>query len=160
MNKIFTLLLVGALTAGAVTANAESQIFKKKKKKAKAETEQSAAKDSTKSSMTEYKKLLKGAKTIDGMFKIHIVKDKYYFEIPKDLMGRDFMIASRVSSTSNNKDIAAGQMPRNPVLVTFSADKRKSTCTKRWCAICVTLLPICTLLFSATSRILFGKHIR
>ena len=31
-NKIFTLLLVGALTAGAVTANAESQIFKKKKK--------------------------------------------------------------------------------------------------------------------------------
>lgn len=54
MNKIFTLLLVGALTAGAVTANAESQIFKKKKK-AKAETEQSAAKDSTKSSMTEYK---------------------------------------------------------------------------------------------------------
>ena len=33
MNKIFTLLLVGALTAGAVTANAESQIFKKKKKK-------------------------------------------------------------------------------------------------------------------------------
>ena len=59
MNKIFTLLLVGALTAGAVTANAESQIFKKKKKKAKAETEQPAAKDSTKSSMTEYKKLLK-----------------------------------------------------------------------------------------------------
>ena len=127
MNKIFTLLLVGALTAGAVTANAESQIFKKKKKKAKAETEQSAAKDSTKSSMTEYKKLLKGAKTIDGMFKIHIVKDKYYFEIPKDLMGRDFMIASRVSSTSNNKDIAAGQMPRNPVLVTFSADRKSFT---------------------------------
>ena len=107
MNKIFTLLLVGALTAGAVTANAESQIFKKKKKKAKAETEQPAAKDSTKSSMTEYKKLLKGAKTIDGMFKVHIVKDKYYFEIPKDLMGRDFMSASRVSSTSSNKDIAA-----------------------------------------------------
>ena len=34
MNKIFTLLLVGALTAGAVTANAESQIFKKKKNRA------------------------------------------------------------------------------------------------------------------------------
>ena len=64
MNKIFTLLLVGALTAGAVTANAESQIFKKKKKKAKAETEQPAAKDSTKSSMTECKKPLKEANTI------------------------------------------------------------------------------------------------
>ena len=59
------------------------------------------------------------------MFKIHIVKDKYYFEIPKDLMKRDFMISSRVSSTSNNKDVAAGQMPHNPVLVTFSADDKK-----------------------------------
>ena len=29
--------------------------------------------------MTEYKKLLKGAKTIDGMFKGHIVKDKVLF---------------------------------------------------------------------------------
>ena len=37
MNKIFTLLLVGALTAGAVTANAESQIFKKKKKNVSSE---------------------------------------------------------------------------------------------------------------------------
>lgn len=125
MNKICTLLLAVAFTAGAVTANAESQIFKKKKKKGKADTEQTAAKDSTKSSVTEYKKLLKGAKTIDGMFKIHIVKDKYYFEVPKNLLGRDFMISSRVSSTSNNKDIAAGQMPHNPVLVTFSADAKK-----------------------------------
>lgn len=125
MNKIISLLLVGVLTAGVVTANAESLIFKKKKKKDAAVTEQAEAKDSTKNSMTEYKKLLKGANTIDGMFKIHIVKDKYYFEIPKVLMNRDFMISSRVSSTSNNKDVAAGQMPHNPVLVTFSADMKK-----------------------------------
>ena len=125
MNNLFKLLLVGLLTTGVVTANAETQIFKKKKKKAKAETEQAEKKDSTKNSTTEYKKLLKDAKTIDGMFKIHIVKDKYYFEIPKNLMARDFMITSRVSSTSNNKDVSAGQMPHNPVLVTFSADKEK-----------------------------------
>lgn len=125
MNKIISLLLVGVFTAGVATANAESQIFKKKKKKGKAATEQTVEKDSAKSSMKEYKKLLKDAKTIDGMFKIHIVKDKYYFEIPKELMERDFMISSRVSSTSNNKDVAAGQMPHNPVLVTFTADEKK-----------------------------------
>lgn len=125
MNKIISLLLVGVLAAGATTANAESPIFKKKKKKGPAATEQTVAKDSTRNGMTEYGKLLKGGKTIDGMFKIHIVKDKYYFEIPKDLMKRDFMISSRVSSTSNNKDVAAGQMPHNPVLVTFSADDKK-----------------------------------
>lgn len=123
MNKFISLLLIGTFTAGIAAAHTESAIFKKKKRKAK--TEQTAAKDSVKNSMTEYKKLLKGARTIDGMFKIHIVKDKYYFEIPKNLFGRDFMISSRVSSTSNNKDVAAGQMPHNPVLVTFSADEKK-----------------------------------
>ena len=125
MNKIISLLLVGVLAAGVTTAHAESPIFKKKKKKGKTATEQTVTKDSTGNGTTEYHKLLKGGKTIDGMFKIHIVKDKYYFEIPKDLMKRDFMISSRVSSTSNNKDVAAGQMPHNPVLVTFSADDKK-----------------------------------
>lgn len=123
MNKFFNVLFTGMLTLGIMTANAESQIFKKKKKKKDATTEQT---DSVKKdSASDYKKLLKGAKTTEGMFKIHQVKDKYYFEIPKKLMTRDFMISSRVSSTSNNKDVAAGQMPRNPVVVTFSADDKK-----------------------------------
>lgn len=123
MRKFLKLILIGILTTGVTTVSAESQLFKKKKKKGAA-TEQVASKDSVKSSTTEYKKLLKGAKTTDGMFKIHNVKDKYYFEIPKVFLGRDFLIASRVSSTSNNKDVAAGQMPHNPVLVTFSADAK------------------------------------
>ena len=123
MNKIFNVLFTGMLALGIMTANAESQIFKKKKKKNNISTEQT---DSVKKdSAANYKKLLKGAKTTEGMFKIHQVKDKYYFEIPKKLMTRDFMISSRVSSTSNNKDVAAGQMPRNPVVVTFSADNKK-----------------------------------
>ena len=123
MNKIFNVLFTGMLALGIMTANAESQIFKKKKKKNNISTEQT---DSIKKdSAANYKKLLKGAKTTEGMFKIHQVKDKYYFEIPKKLMTRDFMISSRVSSTSNNKDVAAGQMPRNPVVVTFSADNKK-----------------------------------
>lgn len=122
MNKIFNVLFSGMLILGVMTANAEPQIFKKKKKK-RAETEQ--ADSIKKDNVSDYKKLLKGAKTIEGMFKIHQVKDKYYFEIPKKLMARDFMISSRVSRTSNNKDVAAGQMPRNPVVVTFSADGKK-----------------------------------
>lgn len=122
MNKFFNVLFSGMLILGVMTANAEPQIFKKKKKK-RAETEQ--ADSIKKDNVSDYKKLLKGAKTIEGMFKIHQVKDKYYFEIPKKLMARDFMISSRVSRTSNNKDVAAGQMPRNPVVVTFSADDKK-----------------------------------
>ena len=94
MNKIFNVLFTGMLALGIMTANAESQIFKKKKKKNNISTEQT---DSVKKdSAANYKKLLKGAKTTEGMFKIHQVKDKYYFEIPKKLMTRDFMISSRV----------------------------------------------------------------
>ncbi len=79
---------------------------------------------------------------------------------PKDLMGRDFMIASRVSSTSNNKDIAAGQMPRNPVLVTFSADKKKIYMHKKMVR---NLCDTTSNMYAAFQRnfsILFGKHIR
>ena len=47
MNKIFTLLLVGALTAGAVTANAESQILKMKMNNPKPENAPRAEKDPT-----------------------------------------------------------------------------------------------------------------
>lgn len=75
--------------------------------------------DSVKNS---YEKLIKGAKTVNGLFKIHQKNDKLYFEIPRNGMNRDFLLSSRVSSTSNNKDVAAGQMPRSPLLITFSCD--------------------------------------
>ena len=40
MNKIFNVLFTGMLALGIMTANAESQIFKKKKKKNNISTEQ------------------------------------------------------------------------------------------------------------------------
>ena len=64
MNKIFNVLFSGMLILGVMTANAEPQIFKKKKKK-RAETEQ--ADSIKKDNVSDYKKLLKGAKTIEGM---------------------------------------------------------------------------------------------
>lgn len=76
--------------------------------------------DSTKNS---YEKLVKGAETVNGMFKIHQKSDKIYFEIPKNEMSRDYLLSSRVSTTSNNKDVVAGQMPRSPMLITFSCDR-------------------------------------
>ena len=59
----------------------ESYAGKKKKKKNNISTEQT---DSVKKdSAANYKKLLKGAKTTEGMFKIHQVKDKYYLKFLK-----------------------------------------------------------------------------
>ena len=42
------------------------------------------------------------AKTDDGLFKVHKVEDKYYFEIPDSLLGRDIMVVNRVTKSSVN----------------------------------------------------------
>lgn len=124
MRKLLSAALVVLMIGVAGSAGARTGIFDAKKKKAA--KEQAVAKtDSTKHEGKEaYEKLLKDATTYKGMFDVHVVKDKYYFEIPRDLLGRDYLLASRVTSISNNKDIAAGQMPRSPIHITFSADKK------------------------------------
>ena len=62
-----------------------------------------------------------------GFINTYILKDKVFFEIPINLMGRDMLIASRVSELSNTKNrskLVAGQMLHNPVLVNFSFDEK------------------------------------
>jgi hypothetical protein len=40
------------------------------------------------------------AKTSKGLFTVHKVEDKYYFEIPPKLFGRDILVVNRVSKSS------------------------------------------------------------
>jgi hypothetical protein len=42
------------------------------------------------------------AVTDEGLFTIHKVEDKYYFEIPDKLLGRDVLVVNRVSKSSVN----------------------------------------------------------
>ena len=37
--------------------------------------------------------------TDDGFFKVHKVEDKYFFEIPNDLLRRDILVVNRISKT-------------------------------------------------------------
>ena len=49
-----------------------------------------------------YEKVItKDAKTKAGIFKVHQVKDKYYYEIPKAEMGKDFLWVSQIQRTTN-----------------------------------------------------------
>lgn len=63
------------------------------------------------------------AETSKGLMDIHKVKDKYYLEIPYTLMGKPMLLASKVSSISDNADVIAGQMPTDPLLVEWSCDE-------------------------------------
>lgn len=46
-------------------------------------------------------------------------------EIPVKLMGKPMLFAGRVAEISDNKDVVAGQMPQDPMLVEWSCDEEK-----------------------------------
>ncbi len=49
-----------------------------------------------------YEKVItKDAKTKKGIFAVHQVKDKFYYEIPKSEMGKDFLWVSQIQRTTN-----------------------------------------------------------
>ena len=49
-----------------------------------------------------YEKVItKDAKTKKGIFAVHQVKDKFFYEIPKSEMGKDFLWVSQIQRTTN-----------------------------------------------------------
>ncbi len=113
-----TLLFLFSLQG--IEANAQ---FWKKKIKIKAPVTQ---KDTTKKDKNKvnYKKLLKNAETKDGMFKVHMVEDKFYLEIPKNIMNKTYLLTSRVTAVSNNYNTTSGRMVKKPVMITFTCDDK------------------------------------
>lgn len=67
--------------------------------------------------------ITKDAVTEHGIMNIHKVKKVYYLEIPFQLLGKPMLLAGRVSEISANREIIAGQMPRDPLYVTWDADE-------------------------------------
>ena len=51
-----------------------------------------------------YKVITKEAKTDNGLFKVHFLDDKYFFEIPDSLLEREMLMVTRIAkNTSNNR---------------------------------------------------------
>jgi hypothetical protein len=48
-----------------------------------------------------YEKVItKDAKTKNGVFKVHVVKDKYYYEIPKSELGKEYLWVTQIARTT------------------------------------------------------------
>ncbi len=122
MSKLLGFIILLSFVTGYTQAS-ENSFWKKKKKKAK--TEQTVGSDSTAKVQSEYEKFMKDAVVKKGMFNVIKKKDKIYLEVPKKLMSRDFLISSRVSSTSRTWQIDPGTINRTPLLITFSCDENK-----------------------------------
>lgn len=123
-TKLFTLLTLvmfgASLTAGAVAMPDGKE---KKKKKGKTEVVATPKKTPEQIQKEKYDKLLKGATKVEGVFTTHFTKDgNLYFEIDKNLEDRVFLISNRISSTTDTRDMVAGQMVIDPFMVRFTVD--------------------------------------
>lgn len=105
-------------------SGAEAQTKKKKKRK---EAEVVAVSDSTKTEKKEKKEEKKGPKEFDefidstavsqtGLYGIHFMKDKWYFEISDTLLGREIMSVSRYSQTAAGGSIYGGELVNRQVV--------------------------------------------
>lgn len=115
------LLLVLALSLVGVS---EVQAFWGKKKKAKRE-QNAPVSEHKKEVKNDYADFLKEAEVKEGLFNIIRKKDKIYLDIPRDMMNRDYLISSRISTSSRTWQINPGTINRDPLLITFSADNDK-----------------------------------
>ena len=72
------------------------------------------------------------AESAHGLMNIHKVKSVYYLEIPDTLLGKPMLLASRVTSISDNSDVIAGQMPNEPMMLEWSRDEKKVYLLDAW----------------------------
>ncbi len=109
MKKLLPLLLI--LCFVATTGQAQ----KKKNKKKKDATEQAPPKKKNDSPIKPFGEIITSdAVSDDGLFTVHKVKDKYYFEIPDSLLEREILVISRISGTVENFNFGgAGMKARN-----------------------------------------------
>jgi len=77
----------------------------------------------------KYQSFIRYAKSKRGLITVHEIYEqqpkmtkKIYFEIPRSLFGRDLLLSSKVSSTSDPSVVAAGEMQFDPKLVYFSKE--------------------------------------
>lgn len=99
----FTLLL-GIL--GVMFYSEDSFAQKKKKKDAKdapaAPAPRPQNNGGNKKGPKPYKEVItKGAKSKDGLFKVHQIDDKYFYEIQDSLLGRDMLMVTTIAKTAD-----------------------------------------------------------
>ena len=64
--------------------------------------------------------------TDDGLFKVHKIDDKYYFEIADSLMEREILVVSRISGTIANFNFGgAGMKARGQQVFRWQKHEKK-----------------------------------
>jgi len=109
-KKILSRLLIALFVFG-VSFNADAQRKKKRSKKNAKETVKPVPKPKPKKGAIQpYNKVVtKDHKTDKGLFSVHTKDEKYLFEIPNDLLGREMLMVTRIAKTANGIGFGGGK---------------------------------------------------
>ncbi|TJY31840.1 zinc-dependent metalloprotease [Pontimicrobium aquaticum] len=119
-------VLLLALTLIVSSCNTSKKAAEAEAAKKAAATKAAASKPKPKKGdIQPYSKVVtKDAKTDDGLFKVHKIDDKYLYEIPDSLLGREMLVVTRIAkNTSNNRNFG-GQKANTQVLRWQKKDKK------------------------------------
>lgn len=130
MKAHHTLKLVVAMLLLALYyptgANAQiGEIFSKALAKTSEQETPEEPKDSTEVKPSSYAKLLKDATKAEGFLNVYLKKGSLYLEIPTKYLGAPMLYSGRVAQISDNSDVIAGQMPDEPLMISWSKDEQK-----------------------------------
>ncbi len=109
INKLPKLLRRFTLILGilGLLFHAEDTMAQRKKKKDTKDAAPAAAparpqNGSTNSGPKPYKEVItEKAKSKEGLFKVHQIEDKYFYEIPDSLLGRDMLMVTTIAKTAD-----------------------------------------------------------
>jgi hypothetical protein len=109
MKRLLPLMLAAVLAIGFGTANAQKS--RKKNKGKDTEKVTPARKDDDKDKGPKpYAKFIDSTFTTSkGLMTVHQKKDKYYFEIPESLFGKELMAITRYTKTAAGGDVFGGE---------------------------------------------------
>ena len=114
MKKNFTLIFLTILSL-LITPDANAQIFGKKKKKAAAAAAAGKKKKDKDSKIKPYKDVItKKAISDEGLFTVHKVGSKSYFELPNDLLEKEILITSRIAGFVKNLNFGGAGIRSRP----------------------------------------------
>lgn len=99
-NKALALLTAGLLLSSCASLGTGSK--KEAPAPAKAAQNGPAAKPKQEGPKAFSEVIKKGAVTDEGLFHVHKVDDKFYYEIPDELLGREMLMVSRIARTASN----------------------------------------------------------
>ena len=113
MNRLLIFCITLLLSAGVVADACATDKKKERKKKGTEKTEK----------LSRYDKLFKDKKvqTAKGMLTLHLVDgQKVYFEMPTELLGREFLLGSKITETTDQGSGTVGLMGQSPEHIRFS----------------------------------------